>query len=61
MGDAGKISDARIERGLVDAENACAELVQDEAPATGTGAEVETELARLRPLGMRANSSQSLR
>src|ERR1700692_4907559 len=46
-----EIGYARIERGLVDAENARAELLKDPCPTAGTRAEIDAQLAQLGPLG----------
>ena len=48
--DAGQRRDPRVERRLVDADHARAELMQRPGPAARAGAEVEAELAGLRPL-----------
>src|SRR6185312_17323629 len=45
--DARKRGDARIERRLIDGDDACAQTLQHPAPAAGRSAEIETGLARL--------------
>src|SRR4029077_4882993 len=48
--DAGKASKARIERRLVDADDARAQPLQHPAPAAGTGGEIDAALGWLGPL-----------
>src|SRR6185312_4890795 len=50
MFDAGQRGDLRIERRLVDADDARSEALQDPAPAAGRAAEIDAERARKRPL-----------
>src|SRR6202040_1498648 len=45
-----KFREARIERRLVDAENACTEPLESPGPAAGTGAEIDAQFPRLRTL-----------
>src|SRR5262249_13534599 len=46
--DAGKCSDAWVEQGLVNADHAGAELLQDPGPAARTGTKIHADFVRLR-------------